>query len=434
MKKNIIITILSLFIFSAAYAINVGDKVVLDKNAERYSTGELIPDRFRGMTYTAQQVYSSHHPNSILLKEIYSWAKEKDLTVASTEEEQNNVLHVADSQVDKRGNRFVILYDTVYIDGGKKWQSKDTIYIVKKEEVNADSIAAADANAKAEQEAIDAAEAEKKKKGFDRFSIGLRGGASYNDIEKTGLKGKIGYEGFLDIQYAHYFNRRSPKKAYCGILTGVSAGYVSTRIGGTINDQYTTTDAEGDVLDYTITVENMNTTLNQIQVQVPLMFALKYRGLFFNIGPRFVVPVYNTYTQTLDNAHIAAHFADYGYTSIDNLITGRLTDDQLNTTGTWESPIFQLFASFEIGYEFSLKNGHTIGLGVYADYCAYSTYKRNATSATGNSLISVSQVGADPANPAPTVDVLPSHNVYADKFKFCDFGLKLVYNCNFFKK
>jgi hypothetical protein len=89
--------------------------------------------------------------------------------------------------------------------------------------------------------------------------------------------------------------------------------------------------------------------------------------------------------------------------------------------------VFQINASAEIGYEFALKNGDSFGIGVYADYGIYNLYKNNASA---QSMINISQIGADPLNPAPTVEVLPMVSTYVSKLGYFDAGIKLVYNFN----
>lgn len=456
MKSKIFFTLISVIAtITTAGAVNVGDKVTLSETASTYATGERIPQRFLGKTYTVQQVGSKQHPDGVLLQEIYSWVKVADVPVA-TKEQEKNVLHIADSNIDKLGRRYVILYDTVikvvtdtlilrdtvyrdrkvefnidtvlkvnrkviiqydtmFVDGGTKWQSKDTVYIVKTDTTNVTAQTRIDSTAL---------------KGFDRIAVGLRGGAAANTFTEQNYSWKIGYNAMLDIQYAHYFKRSTDNKPYCGILAGVSVGYTSSGIKGAVNDQYTTTDADGDRIDYTITADAVNATLGQLQVQIPLMFALLHKGLFFNVGPRFVIPVYSPYSQTLESPHIAAYYDAYGVTRIDNLITGRVPDDQLNVKGKWNAPTFQLYLSTEIGYEFKVGNNQSIGVGLYVDYCVYNTFKRNTEA---KSLISIPQIGADPQNPAPEVKVLPAVDAAINKLGYFDVGIKVVYNINFGK-
>jgi len=53
----------------------VGSKVKVKKSAQKYATGQSIPEWVKGRTYTIQQVKSDR----ILLKEIMSWVYKKDV-------------------------------------------------------------------------------------------------------------------------------------------------------------------------------------------------------------------------------------------------------------------------------------------------------------------------------------------------------------------
>ena len=49
----------------------VGSKVTIKNSAKTYATGETIPSRYKGKSYTIQQVKSDR----VLLKELYSWVR-----------------------------------------------------------------------------------------------------------------------------------------------------------------------------------------------------------------------------------------------------------------------------------------------------------------------------------------------------------------------
>lgn len=57
-------------------SLKVGSKVTINKSARFYSTGESIPRRVRGNTYTIMQAGRG----KVLLKEIMSWVKNSDLS------------------------------------------------------------------------------------------------------------------------------------------------------------------------------------------------------------------------------------------------------------------------------------------------------------------------------------------------------------------
>ena len=80
----------------------------------------------------------------------------------------------------------------------------------------------------------------------------------------------------------------------------------------------------------------------------------------------------------------------------------------------------------ELGYEFKLKSGNSIGLGAFANYGVYSMYSNNP-------LGSAIDVFAPSANGNGVVNVESLTNAYTDKMGHLDAGVKLTYNFNFFK-
>lgn len=421
--KKLIISIVVLFSSLAVFAVNLGDKVILNKDAKRYETGERIKKSCLGKEYTVLQVGTKEFPTGVLLKEIYSWVKYTDVGMSDQEFEESKK-RFASKDMQLVYKETILKTDTVYQvvkDTLLQTVSDTIVKVVTERVVVYDTIYTEKVLVKTDTINLKETEA------FDRLSVGLRGGLAAYIAETDLCKWNLGYQGVLDVQYAHYFKRKSETNPYCGIITGVSVGYVSSSMSGSINDTYSTVDAENDQIDYSITAKQVNSSMSELQLQVPLMFSLLYKGLYFNVGPRFVVPVYTQGHQTLTDAHITAHYASYGVTLTDAAITGKLSDDQLDAQVSWDSPLFQINASAEIGYEFSLKNGDSFGIGVYADYGIYNLFKGNPSA---QSMINISQVGADVLAPAPTVEVLPLVSSYVSQLGYFDAGIKLVYNFN----
>ena len=422
MKKLIICIAILLYAITST-AVNLGDKVVLSKDAKYFATGQHIKKDCLGKEYTVLQVGTKEFPTGVLLKEIYSWVNYTDVGISDQEFEDAKERFASD-KMQLKYKETVLKTDTVFqiVRDTLLQTIPDTIVKVVTERVVVyDTIYTEKLLVKTDTINLSNTEA------FNRFSIGARGGAAAYLAETDLCKWNLGYQAAFDLQYAHYFKRKSEKKPYCGILTGVSVSYLSSSVSGSVNDAYSVLDTEGDQIDYTITADQVKNSMSDLQVQVPLMFSLLYKGLYFNIGPRFVVPVYTQGHQTLTNAHITAYYAPYGVTLTDAVITGKLSEEQLDAQVSWDSPVFQINASAEIGYEFSLRNGDSFGIGVYADYGVYNLYKNNASA---QSMISVSQVGVDPLYPVPTVEVLPLVSSYVSKLGYFDAGIKLVYNFN----
>jgi hypothetical protein len=266
-----------------------------------------------------------------------------------------------------------------------------------------------------------------KTKGIHQLSAGVRAGIVSNTASTENSTWNIGYQTALDLQYAYYFKRSSEHNPYLGILSGVSVGYISNTLNGSINDAYSTQDAAGDQIDYTITAAQINTTTSQVQLQVPVQFSLLYDGLFVNVGPKFTIPVHAPYTQQIEDVNIQAYYAPYGVTLNNQVITGKVSDEQLYSQGTWQAPTFMLDISLEIGYDFNLGSGHLLGVGAYIDYNVYNNFTPNTSA---QSMINISQIGADPLNPAPNVEVLPMVSAYPSALNYLNAGIKVVYHFN----
>lgn len=421
--KKIIICLAVLLCTATAFAVNLGDKVVLGKDAKYFATGQSIKKDCLGKEYTVLQVGTKEFPKGVLLKEIYSWVEYKDVGMSDEEFEDTKKRFTSD-KMQLKYKETIVKTDTVFQivkDTLLQTVSDTIVKVVTERVVVYDTIYAEKLLLKTDTINLSNTEA------FNRFLMGARGGAAAYIAETSLCKWNIGYQAALDLQYAHYFKRKTENNPYCGVLTGVSVSYVSSSVSGSVNDAYSVMDTEGDQIDYTITAEQVKYSMSELQLQVPLMFSLLYKGLYFNIGPRFVVPIYTKGHQTLTNAHITAHYVSYGVTLTDAVITGKLSAEQLDSQVSWDSPVFQINASAEIGYEFTLKNGDSFGIGVYADYGIYNLYKNNVSA---QSMISISQVGAEPLYPVPTVEVLPLVSSYVNKLGYFDAGIKLVYNFN----
>lgn len=236
---------------------------------------------------------------------------------------------------------------------------------------------------------------------YHQFGIGVRGGVSSALPRPADFSGSMGFAARADVEYTYYFDRRSVYMPFMGIHTGLSLGYSTSGVSGSPTDQYTTHDASGDRIDYTIKVENAKAQIGELQMQIPLMFAFLYNGIFFNAGAKMAFPLYGNYTQTVDGGHISAYYEPYGVTLVDKAITGKMPQGPIFSSGSCRCPVFKLYASLEAGYVYYFKHGPGLGIGAYFDYGVFSAFKKG----TAGSMVSISQVGADPANPAPTVEV-----------------------------
>ncbi|MCQ2312899.1 MAG: periplasmic heavy metal sensor [Paludibacteraceae bacterium] len=263
---------------------------------------------------------------------------------------------------------------------------------------------------------------------IDRFTIGVRGGAAsmLQKLVNEDAKSQFGFDVLLDLQYAHYW--LSKKEHKVGLLTGLSFGLAQggLKAPNSVN-QYTVTDPDGMKADYTVTADNIKERDRQLQVEVPLMFSLiTKKGFFFNLGPRFFLPVYTPYKATLENPYIDAYFEQTDVHVTNEVITGVMKDKVVTGKGTTDNKLkLNITLGTELGYEWEFKNKQSLGLGVYANYGLYSMFKQDAQDL--KSLITVT-----PAIPS-TVTTNSATEAWTEKQGFVDVGIKLAYHFNWWK-
>ncbi len=272
-----------------------------------------------------------------------------------------------------------------------------------------------------------------KRKGYDRFTIGLRGGAAglLHNLQRGNWN--VGGDVILDLQYAHYWSKQGMPMDL-GIITGVGIGYSQSGMRTAVDTTYSMPTGEGDNVDYTVRAQDIKENDGQIQLEVPVMFSLIHEnGLFFNVGPKFMLPVYTPYKQSIrkdETTTIDAHFTDYGVHVTDEVLTGKLADNQYQLNGSDNGNQFSInvMLTAEIGYEWRFKNGHSLGLGAFANYCVYNNFKNKATA---KSLIDVTPPSS---TEVAKVDVLSATKTYAKGLGYFDAGIKLAYHFNFYPK
>lgn len=275
------------------------------------------------------------------------------------------------------------------------------------------------------QEKADSIEAEKRfKNKYDRFTIGLRGGASALMHHADKGNWTCGGDVVLDLQYAHYWTDDA-RPVDLGLIVGLGIGYEQS--GLKTNDSTAFTKAN---VDYTVVAKDIKETDHQLQLEVPVMFSLIHdNGLFFNVGPKFMIPLYTPYKQTVNtqDTHITAYFPETGVTIQDNPVTGQYTGQQPTEKNGIQFNI-NVMLTAEIGYEWTLKSGNSLGLGAYANYSVFNTFK-NTTNSEG-----LFNLTAPTDDDKAHLDVLSATHAYADKLGYFDAGIKLAYHFNFPKK
>ena len=403
--------------------IEVGDSVMIHKDSLRYETGERILSWVYDEVHVVRQVGSKWHPDGILVKGIYSWITSGSAVVVNEKEVSETETPSQETVVEEPIVEKPVVEEPIVEKTVEEPMVEEVVEPTPEEPV----VETIPEPAPVEEKSV-VNEEESKPYQINRFTIGLRGGfassmanATVAEFSKLPLGGDV----LLDLQYAHYWPI-SNEKMHLGLLAGVSVGYMNTTRNQAWDETFTANTSDGEVI-YNVTADNIKETNNQLQLEVPVMFSMLVNGFFLNVGPRFLLPAYAPYKQVITNGNIQVTDVETGVVLNNNPVYGALSEEQENQKGKGEQQFkLTMTIGIELGYEFKLKSGNSIGLGAFANYGVYSMYSNNP-------LGSAIDVFAPSANGNGVVNVESLTNAYTDKMGHLDAGVKLTYNFNFFK-
>ncbi len=419
------------------WKVAVGDSVMIKPECQQYLTGEKPSTWVYDKVHTVRQLGTKRFPEGVLLMNIYSWICEECLVPVHPREAQPEQPAEETPVVEQKPVEETPVVEQKPAEETPVVEQKPAEETPVVEQKPAEETPAVEPKPAEEEIADQSAVSGETAKGdsikskqkfggkYDRFTIGLRGGAS--SLMHHADKGNwtCGGDVVLDLQYAHYWTKDG-RPVDLGLIVGLGIGYMQS--GLKVGNDSTFFTKSG--VDYTVLASNIKETDHQLQLEVPLMFSLiSEKGVFFNIGPKFMIPVYSPYKQTVDqnNTHITAYFPNEGITVTDETVTGKYTGQQPTTKNGIQFNV-NVMLTAEIGYEWVLKSGNSFGLGAYANYSVFNTFK-NTTSAEG-----LFDLTAPTETSAAILDVQSATKTYADKLGYFDAGLKLAYHFNFPKK
>ena len=419
------------------FRVALGDSVMIKRECVEYSTGEEPSVWVWDKVHTVRQLGTKKHPDGVLLMNIYSWICDTCLIPVNGHAEES----ARQAEIEQRADleAFEAEQAAKKAAAAKAAQEAADNAAAEKaaaEQAVADSIAAAQAAKEAEEAAAaeqakqDSVKSEQKfKHNYDRFTIGLRGGASALMHHADQGNWTCGGDVVLDLQYAHYW-AKDGRPVDLGLIVGLGIGYQQSGLRKDYDSTYFQRPYGASNVNYTVVARDVKETDHQLQLEVPLMFSLIHEsGLFFNVGPKFMIPVYTPYNQSVnqDETHISAYFQETGVTVQDKEVTGVYKGQQPEASNGIQFNI-NVMLTAELGYEWTLKSGNSLGLGAYANYSVFNTFK-NTPNAEG-----LFNLTAPSDTDKAHLDVLSATRAYADKLGFFDAGVKVAYHFNFPKK
>lgn len=429
-NSKIVLLALTLICASCLFAqdLHRGDTIRILPSNKHYLTSEKMSNWVYDTTHVILRVGGKRFNYGILVEGIYSWVAPKDIQLlapCNKCREEDGAKAVAKpitpvqpvvDEATKRAQEQAIADRRAREELARQQAIEDSIQAeqdrIAREAFLADSLAKA-------QEAYEAAH-----RSIDRFTIGVRGGAASMMQNLDGIgKGSIGFDAALDLQYAHYWKTKHEHNV--GLLVGASAAFARNQVKGESLANFRVPTVDGDI-DYHISGAVDKLVMNEIQVEVPVMFSLvTKKGFFLNLGPKLMVPVYSFYKQNLTASDITATFVKEGVPVTNEVVTGVFPADQKETKGKWHNAVIHVMLAGELGYEFKLKNNDSFGLGVYGGYSVYNNYKQ-----LDQPQQSYVQITAPTATSCAIVNVKCASDVHTNRLGYWDAGLKLAYHFN----
>lgn len=437
------------------WKVAIGDSVMIKRECVEYLTGERPSVWVWDKVHTVRQLGTKRFPEGVLLMNIYSWICEECLIPVTHNEQEVAEQPKEEPKEEPKAQPAEQPKEEPKAEPVKEEPVVAPVVEPVKEEPKAEPKAEPVEEPK-EETPVEAQKEEKTaqsnqgdsihsqqnfKHSYDRFTIGLRGGAA-GLLHKT-KEGNwtCGGDVVLDLQYAHYWTKDG-RPVDLGIITGVGLGYAQSSVKSSVNSTrpgVEDLDAANPMhIDYTIRADEVKEHDGQLQLEVPLMFSLIHQnGLFFNVGPKFMLPVFTPYKQTISNnpnTFVEAYYQETGVRVTNDVITGLLAEDKYTSKGTDYKNKFTInvMLTAEIGYEWILKSGNSLGLGAYANYSVYNSFKNNPEDPNVDPLIRVESAPSSTSN--AVINVNPLTGTYASGLGFFDAGVKLAYHFNFPKK
>lgn len=238
--------------------------------------------------------------------------------------------------------------------------------------------------------------------GWDIFEVGVQGGGTVMTGGKN-FATEFGYTGGLNMNYRYL--TQVADGVEMGPKIGLGASYNQARLRSLTDTWIHSSPSEKGITMVDTLHLRGKESLAQWQVELPVMLAMNVRGCVINIGVIPALSLQQQHLTQLDNPQVNTSFVDYDVVLPHTLV---MRDDKARI-----HPQFRLMVGAEIGYEWSFKQQHRLGLQAF---CRYDVLPMQPWSKDPFCEWQQNQL---------VVGSLTQ--VFADKLHSLDFGIRLYY-------
>jgi len=255
-----------------------------------------------------------------------------------------------------------------------------------------------------------------------RLMFGLGGGLAFNE---TGSKFEKLCCPHGTFNFGYSVLGETNSDLLVGLRTGLNLSYSKFGNALTLSETFTNIDYEGSSIDYTVTANRVTFKQQQFSLEIPLMLAFDIKNLYFNLGLKFILPVWNKYTQSIENPVISAYYPDCGVSVVNDVITGVVPQDQLNTSGKALPASLMVGISAEIGHTWNLGSSRgNLGFDFFVDFVPWTV---GGIKDNSRNVVEVAPIAINDGQPKAAVTVNPLNQCNGFVYRNLFFGAKLVY-------
>ena len=251
------------------WRVAIGDSVMIDRDCVKYSTGERPSVWVWDKVHTVRQLGTKKHPDGVLLMNIYSGICEDCLVPVSPKKAQPAEGQEAGGQETEGGQQGT--------EGGEGGQESGQGGQTEGGQQGTEGGESGQDVGQGGQQSSNEGETEIKEQGdtltskqnfkhnYDRFTIGVRGGAAglLHQVQRGNWN--CGFDAMLDLQYAHYW-ANDARPVDLGIIVGLGIGYSRSGMSATVDSAYTV-QTDGYDIDYHLKADRVNEHDGQIQLK-----------------------------------------------------------------------------------------------------------------------------------------------------------------------
>lgn len=254
------------------------------------------------------------------------------------------------------------------------------------------------------------------------FGVSAGAGTLLGDSTLTNRWGPlVGIEGYYACLY-----RVGSSDVWMGPRTGLEFAWLMSGWSQEVSEQFSNKDYLGYTIDYTVSAKAQETH-HQLALSIPLMAALRYRGLNVGVGFKLQAMLWDTCRTELTNLNVRAYYPKLDVAFVNDPFFGSLSAEQASVGGSRKMPELHLALSLEAGYEWELSPNRFLGFRVFADYDLWNSFARPSSAPDKAVIIAPIQKASQPAQ----TSVVPLCQSVLTGFSALRIGVTIAYTFDF---